>query len=470
MKNIFLSLIAIVATMSINAQVVKVYNNGELTATYTNTATNHYKVVFEMAATGEGTVSESAGISGNKVQSVQLWENGPKWAVFNVGAKSVSEYGDYYCWGSTNATDYCKNTTDIQGTSYDTAKNIWGDNWQMPKDADFINLLSTTYTDGGVWKSADESGYGIAGLLVTGKGDYASNSVFFPASGIYKSNSGGLICQGTDGCYWASTPYTSSNVCEFYFRSVQKQVSNNTRDYGLFVRPVLKSSDVYTPVIKVYENGTLTATYFNTACNTYKAIMEEIPPVTGTAKANINGQEVDVKWVQLWEGGPKWAEYNLGATSFSEYGSSYSWGATAFQKKDNYTEPSNSNIQGTTDDTATNIWGDNWVMPTDDDFIGLFKKTLDSSAYKYTDGGVWKSKEESGYGVAGMLFTGKEGTIYSTTTLFLPATAGSYGFYWTSIHDDDDGKAIYFKFNHGDCGTNGTDSYSDCHVRAILKE
>ncbi|MDO4824289.1 MAG: hypothetical protein Q4A08_09010, partial [Bacteroidales bacterium] len=33
---------------------------------------------------------------------------------------------------------------------------------------------------------------------------------------------------------------------------------------------------------------------------------------TGTAKATIGGSEVDVKWVQLWENGPKFAEYNVG--------------------------------------------------------------------------------------------------------------------------------------------------------------
>lgn len=35
---------------------------------------------------------------------------------------------------------------------------------------------------------------------------------------------------------------------------------------------------------------------------------------TGTAKATIGATQVDVKWVQLWVDGPKFAEYNVGVT------------------------------------------------------------------------------------------------------------------------------------------------------------
>ena len=36
----------------------------------------------------------------------------------------------------------------------------------------------------------------------------------------------------------------------------------------------------------------------------------------------------NVRWIQLWEGGPKFAEYNLGATSATEFGGYYTWGGT----------------------------------------------------------------------------------------------------------------------------------------------
>ncbi|MCQ2154665.1 MAG: hypothetical protein MJY55_02470, partial [Bacteroidales bacterium] len=51
---------------------------------------------------------------------------------------------------------------------------------------------------------------------------------------------------------------------------------------------------------------------------------------TGTAKATIDGSEVDVNWVQLWENGPKFAEYNVGAENNKEedYGGYYCWGGS----------------------------------------------------------------------------------------------------------------------------------------------
>ena len=52
---------------------------------------------------------------------------------------------------------------------------------------------------------------------------------------------------------------------------------------------------------------------------------------TGTAKATINGVETDVKWIQLWKDGPKFAEYNVsGKKKFSvatKTGAEYVWGA-----------------------------------------------------------------------------------------------------------------------------------------------
>ena len=45
----------------------------------------------------------------------------------------------------------------------------------------------------------------------------------------------------------------------------------------------------------------------------------------GKAKRDDN---IDVNWIQLWAGGPKFAEYNVGATSVTDYGGYYCWGGT----------------------------------------------------------------------------------------------------------------------------------------------
>ncbi len=45
--------------------------------------------------------------------------------------------------------------------------------------------------------------------------------------------------------------------------------------------------------------------------------------VTTTGKAYATGPDCDVNWVQLWKNGPKFAEYNVGATSVTDYGGYY---------------------------------------------------------------------------------------------------------------------------------------------------
>ena len=53
--------------------------------------------------------------------------------------------------------------------------------------------------------------------------------------------------------------------------------------------------------------------------------IEEISPTIGAAKRKDN---IYVPWVRLWKGGPKFAVYNVGATSATEYGGYYTWGGT----------------------------------------------------------------------------------------------------------------------------------------------
>lgn len=92
----------------------------------------------------------------------------------------------------------------------------------------------------------------------------------------------------------------------------------------------------------------------------------------GTKSATIGGADVDVPWVQLWEGGPKFAAYNVGVTDGNpaSYGGYYTWGGTIDK------DPARSNYRdGDTlpedYDTATQLWGSNWRMPTKDELQGL---------------------------------------------------------------------------------------------------
>lgn len=99
----------------------------------------------------------------------------------------------------------------------------------------------------------------------------------------------------------------------------------------------------------------------NTAVDIYSAseydeiVFEDVNfPITGTAKANIGGKQVNVPWIQLWENGPKFAMYNLGVTD----GNTASYGG--------YYSCDNSEI--------TSTWGSNWRLPTSDELHDLFEK------------------------------------------------------------------------------------------------
>lgn len=177
-------------------------------------------------------------------------------------------------------------------------------------------------------------------------------------------------------------------------------------------------------------------------------------PTTGTAKATIDGNEVDVNWVQLWAGGPKFAEYNVGASAPEEYGGYFAWGETS--EKSNYSVGTylwgNYNSEAAPkygmnkytadaeggdglktlqagDDPATVVWGENWRTPTSAEFEDL----VDPNKCEWT----WDD-EKKGYTVEG-LETGN--------TIFLPAAGfranegtyrnGSYGYYWSSSVEDD---------------------------------
>lgn len=143
----------------------------------------------------------------------------------------------------------------------------------------------------------------------------------------------------------------------------------------------------------------------------------------GVAQATINGQNVLVKWVQLWENGPKFAEYNVGVTD----GNAESVGVCqSFYVIVNNFIP----------------WGSNWRLPTKEEFQGL----IDNCSSQWT------------WDVAGRKYTGKGD--YSENSIFFPATSDwSYGDsegedyqcgrYWSSITSD------YFYFDFYSTSGNG---------------
>ena len=202
-------------------------------------------------------------------------------ATMNVGASSPEEYGDYFAWGetakrytsisgstitggtfewsncpyhtgSTNNTGWSKYIPTSKSSfwsgegspdnlltleaSDDVASVQWGGEWRMP-DADELSMLISSSVNY-AWTD-DYNSTGLAGYLITGKGDYSSASLFLPAAG--NCSGGGRGNAGDVGYYWsrsvvAGNPSFASNL---YFNGDYVSMGANSRCSGFSVRPVL---------------------------------------------------------------------------------------------------------------------------------------------------------------------------------------------------------------------------------------
>ena len=138
----------------------------------------------------------------------------------------------------------------------------------------------------------------------------------------------------------------------------------------------------------------------------------------------------------------KWATMNVGASSETDYGNYYQYGKGAAQ----YAATSgDSNYSGTEDpldssvDTAVQVWGGQWHMPTK----AQIKELIDNTTYKWVEN--YKGSR------IGCTLTAKNGAV-----LFLPAAGiwyngslrnvGVSGYYWGSSPSGSLGACyLYFK-------------------------
>lgn len=147
--------------------------------------------------------------------------------------------------------------------------------------------------------------------------------------------------------------------------------------------------------------------------------------VTGKAEATIGGKTEEVKWVQLWAGGPKFATQNVTGEM--------NW-TTAVKNE---------------------FWGPNWRVPTKDE-MGLSAK-IKADPYDYDFVNVEKVSAVycNENGAWGFKFTGVT-PGYTNVSLFLPANSGTAGHgeasYWTATKDEDQTYAYHLSLTGGDGG------------------
>lgn len=191
--------------------------------------------------------------------------SGLKWAKYNVGATSETQYGKFFQWGETEQHDtgipydwanykHCngsETTLKKYNTSIDFGENLdgkttlrseddaarahMGGDWRMPTRSDFQELLENTENK---WVE-DFNSTGVNGRKFTSKTD-KNKYIFIPASNLYDDIS--TYIRDTSYRVWSSSLNTTNprNAWTLDFNS---RFISAERDYerysGIVVRGVL---------------------------------------------------------------------------------------------------------------------------------------------------------------------------------------------------------------------------------------
>ena len=445
------------------------------------------------------------------------------WASCNIGANTPEEYGNYYAWGEIDTKDnyswstykwkrnnddllskYCTdggyglfdNKVDLEYED-DIARSIYGDNWQLPSEADWLELENNCYWE---WTTIN----GIDGWLITSLIEgYRDKSIFLSASGIKKNDKWESV--GSAAYYWSyqlnkEYPRTAQS---FYIDSLGYMTKVYDRCYGLSIRPVSISSKWYdnasislsSSEVKAVPGATfnITATVnYNNSIVQYSGVWSSDNPAVATVDENgyvvalsegianihytinsidsqctvyvLNSEsEIEHDYVDLGLS-VNWATFNVGAIVPEGFGGLYAWGET--ETKDNYTSSNYKYANGyveksqlcLADDVAHEKWGDNWRLPSNIELKELRENC------------TWKIATLNG--VNGYVVTSKI-TGYTDRSIFLPQTFDTNynnyyckSPYWTSTISDtwEYYKAYALSFYNG---ITDLPCYLGCSVRPV---
>lgn len=180
--------------------------------------------------------------------------NGNKilFATKNVGANTVTDYGNYYAWGETTTKSDCTWNTYRWGTESELTKynstdqkvtldpeddpvcaNMGGQ-WRSPSDAELTALLNQTTN---AWV-IDYNGSGINGRVFTGTN---GNTMFVPAAGYRYGTS--VYVVGSTARWLSSSLYSVGSVYGriLDFNSSNCSMAYDDRCLGFSARGVVAS-------------------------------------------------------------------------------------------------------------------------------------------------------------------------------------------------------------------------------------
>ncbi len=260
MKKIIFTIIALVVTIAVSAQTIKVYeydDNGNLNSVPAYQSSKEVKVIF----------TDKANDIIHEYVDLGL-PSGTLWATCNIGAESPSENGLYFSWGDieghTSDYDfswenykYCNRsmskltkytyqqnptrvgdyTTDLDYCD-DAAYMLWGHDWEMPTNyqiGELINnccwVLTNDYNGTGTsgciaYKAKSEEDKGKRNIDGKVANEYTLNDchIFFP-----------------EGEIWSRILNTEERTHGFVMNINSNQGvmgASTARDCGLNIRPV----------------------------------------------------------------------------------------------------------------------------------------------------------------------------------------------------------------------------------------
>lgn len=162
--------------------------------------------------------------------------------------------------------------------------------------------------------------------------------------------------------------------------------------------------------------------------------------------------------------GTLWARYNVGATSETDYGDLFAWGATdpyrlngttPIDNTDNYARSYANKIQHDlypNEDAATVKWGKGWKMPTKAQFDELLANTTDEwtaingiNGRKFTaSNGNYIFFPAAGYVSGGSLDNRGSNGIYWSRSFYSSSNAWKLGFYSSGRFVNADNRYVGF--------------------------
>ena len=214
---------------------------------YISSVDNNENIIFNAKQSPQVELAGDGNINGYEYVDLGL-PSGLKWATCNIGASSLSDFGDYFAWGEItpkasyderNCLTAQKNNLQLESEGiinsegiltipYDAAHANWGATWRIPTKEEFEELIDKCN-----WSWINCSG--TTGYEVTGPN---GKMIFMPAAGY---RYGELLCYSDKfGAYWSATVFKGILKNAFYldFFNNYRYVGSYTRFYGRSVRPV----------------------------------------------------------------------------------------------------------------------------------------------------------------------------------------------------------------------------------------